>query len=214
MTPTIKRLAAGIFASLLVSFAGNAQAATLSFYCITGNLAGDCAIGEAQLTVDVTDLGGGNVNFRFLNAGPAASSISEVYFDDGTLLGVSTVTHNLGDPWTGGSAAPPNLPGGNSISPAFETTAGFLAGSNPSPVMNGVQAGERLDVVFALQGGGSFADILDELTTGELRIGMHVIGFASGGSESFVNNVIPVPAAVWLFGSALALMGWMRRKPA
>jgi hypothetical protein len=24
--------------------------------------------------------------------------------------------------------------------------------------------------------------------------------------------VIPVPAAVWLFGSALGLLGWMRRK--
>jgi len=26
------------------------------------------------------------------------------------------------------------------------------------------------------------------------------------------NGVIPVPAAVWLFGSALGLLGWMRRK--
>ena len=25
-------------------------------------------------------------------------------------------------------------------------------------------------------------------------------------------NVVPVPAAVWLFGSALGMMGWLRRK--
>jgi hypothetical protein len=25
-------------------------------------------------------------------------------------------------------------------------------------------------------------------------------------------SIVPVPAAVWLFGSALGLLGWMRRK--
>jgi hypothetical protein len=28
------------------------------------------------------------------------------------------------------------------------------------------------------------------------------------------STVVPVPTAVWLFGSALGLLGWMRRKPA
>lgn len=28
-----------------------------------------------------------------------------------------------------------------------------------------------------------------------------------------IQTVIPVPAAVWLFGSALGLLGWVRRKP-
>ena len=30
----------------------------------------------------------------------------------------------------------------------------------------------------------------------------------------YVPSVVPVPAAVWLFGSGLGLLGWMQRKPA
>jgi hypothetical protein len=31
-------------------------------------------------------------------------------------------------------------------------------------------------------------------------------------TDNIVTNVVPIPAAVWLFGSALAGLGWMRRK--
>lgn len=196
---------------------GAVQAATLSFYCIStgGTTAVDCPIATAQITVDVTGVSPGVVNFRFNNTGPLVSSISEVYFDNGTLLGISSVAHSAGDPWTGGSASPGNLPGGASISPPFVTTAGFLAESNPSPSQNGVRPGEYLDVVFNLQGGGTLADVLAELVTGEIRLGMHVIAFASGGSVSIVNApVVPVPAAAWLFGSSFGLLLIARRKAA
>lgn len=36
----------------------------------------------------------------------------------------------------------------------------------------------------------------------------------SNGSYSGVINTVPIPAAVWLFGSALGMMGWMRRRAA
>ncbi len=36
--------------------------------------------------------------------------------------------------------------------------------------------------------------------------------FNSIGIDNLVVNAVPVPAAVWLFGSGLGLLGWMRRK--
>ena len=117
----------------------SARAVTFGFGCITNNLAGDCAIGQAQLTVDVTAGPGPNqVTFTFNNVGGSASSIADVYFADGTLLGISKIRDKddsivslggLGDPgvdFTSGGASPPNLPGGNLVSPAFIVTAGFL----------------------------------------------------------------------------------------
>jgi hypothetical protein len=48
----------------------------------------------------------------------------------------------------------------------------------------------------------------------EGRNGLYM--FAREGSRVFIDDVmitaVPVPAAVWLFGSALAGLGWMRRK--
>ncbi len=47
----------GLLAGVLP--ASTSAALPVGFGCITGNIAGDCAIGEAQLAVEVTDLGGG-----------------------------------------------------------------------------------------------------------------------------------------------------------
>jgi hypothetical protein len=214
--------------SIAVGIAAPAGAVTYGFDCITNNLAGDCTIGEAQLSVDVTAGPLANqVTFTFNNVGAGASSIADVYFDDGTLLGISALRDaddsivalgGLGSPGVDFSlgAAPPDLPGGNTVVPPFNVTAGFLADSDAPAQPNGVNPGEFLQIVFNLQAGKTLADTLSALALagqpGGLRIGIHVQGFGSGGSESFINNPVPEPGTFALVAAGMLGLGIARRR--
>lgn len=195
---------------LFISTSTSAQAATFDFACITGNIAGDCAIGEAQLTVDVTDAGAGQVRFDFYNSGPSASSITDVYFDDGSILGIATIINTPTMVEFSAGASPPNLPGANGASPAFVATAGFSVDSDPPVQPLGVNPGEMLGLVYDLIGGQDFNDVIAELSDGTLRIGIHVQGYGTGGSESFVNNV-PEPSTALLLATGLCGLAMRRR---
>ncbi len=196
---------------LLTAFAMPASAASVGFGCITGSLASDCAIGETQLHLAITDEGPGQVRFTFSNSGPLQSVISEIYFDDGSLLGIASIINGTGVVFQQ-DANPPNLPGGNLASPPFQVTAGFLAEAVPSPAMNGVGAGEFVAIIFNLQGGASYSDVLTQLSDGTVRAGVHVISFTSGGSESFVNHPLPEPSTALLLLAAPGLVALRRRR--
>jgi hypothetical protein len=205
--------------AIIFLIAGPTHAIQLGFYNITNNNPLDAAIGESQLFVDVTNPVSNQVLFTFGNTGPAASSITDVYFDDGPLFSFAGLID--ADDGTGGDAgvdfsqgaSPPNLPGANNASPPFVTTAGFAFDSDAPTQPNGVNPGEELGILFNLLGSNSFADVIASLTNTSLRIGIHVQGFASGGSESFVNNPVPEPATMLLLGSGLiGLAGFGRKK--
>ena len=199
-----------ISALLLVPVA--AKAVPFGFGNISANEVNDAMIGEAQLSVDVTDAGGGQVSFIFNNIGPEASSVTDAYFDGGSYLGIATIVNGTGVDFSQG-AKPGNLPAGGNATPPFVATSGLTADSNPPTRPNGVDPGEMLETIFELQGGHTFGDVLDELRNGILRVGIHVQGYASGGSESFIHTV-PEPSTMLLLGIGLVglIGGAVRRR--
>lgn len=202
------------FLSIVCSAPLHAAMQSFSFYKLTNNNVEDLA---GQLSITVWDSAGANTEFGLSllstevlftvhNAVGIASNIAEVYFDDG-LLGPSTVINSLGGftDFDGGGASPGNLPGGNTATPAFIATSEFSADVNPGPPSRGVN--ESADILGIVLGLGSFADynaIIGAVNTGDLRFGYHIRSIGSaGGSDSYINTVVPLPAALWLFLSAL-----------
>jgi len=180
--------------------------------------------------VDLTELGLGTT---------ADSSITGIWFDDGSLLSIASIAV----PPEGGVSfsAPSNqdLPSGNTIDWNTSPGAAFSADSDPAVQPNGVNPGEYVTITFNLQPNKVLSDVYAALAEsvkpanagtdveGGLRIAIHGQGFAGGFSETFVNTgtrpdpfnqtLVPIPAAAWLFGSALLGMlgvGYRRRQAA
>jgi len=215
----MKNLVIAAFVLALGVFCVDVEAApTYSFVNITNNDAGNAAIGEAQLFVELLDPGSSQVTFMFTNTGSEASSITDVYFEDGSLLGIASIDDSLPGVEFSQYATPLDLPGKNNATPPFETTAGFSADSDPPVQPYGVNPLEWLGITFDLQTGRSFDDVVTDLATGTLRIGIHVQGFGNGGSESFINNgehcngKIPAPGAVILGSIGISCVNYLRRR--
>ena len=177
----------GLAVALIVTAAPAARADTFPFHCVTNNSPADCTTAEAQISMEVTDpvLGDDSVRLTFSNAGPDSSSLTAVYFDDGVIVTL-TVVPTPGVAFTAGSASPPDLPGGSTLTPPFVTTENLAADADPSPALNGVNPTESLVLDLDLQVGSTLQDVLDQLASGVLRVGVKVQSFSGGGSESLV----------------------------
>jgi len=202
----------------VLAFAPVASSTTVAFdQCVTDNNAGDCAIAFDQISLDVTSGGEEQVLFDFANTGSEMLTLARIYFDDGSLMELLSISNGGGvnftfDPFPG----PNDLPGGENAldqfgnPDPFVTTLGFLSGATAPPPTNGLEPGENLVLTFELAGGQTIDNILAELGDGTLRVGVHLINFASGGSESL--TTIPEPGTFAMLGLGILGLGVIARR--
>lgn len=166
---------------------------------------------DLDLYVKVTDPATGQVDFTFHNDSSINSCLSEIYFEDGLLLGSASITYG---PQTlfDYSARPKNPPGCYTLEPLFMTTEGLSFDSEPAPPKNGISPDEWVRITFDLENGGTFETVINELNTGALRIAAHIISLPDGSSESAVN--VPEPATICLLGFGSLVLLRRRRSTA
>jgi MYXO-CTERM domain-containing protein len=168
------------------------------------------------------------VNFTFSNIGSITSSITDVYFQDGTLLELAGSTFGGVGVAFQSPANPGDLPGGNNV--GFQTTAEWSADSDSPVTQNGVNNSttgidaDYVTITFWLQDGRDYNDTINALNlpfdqwtpqNHGLRVGLHLQGFpddGSGiGSGAFITSV-PLPTTSMLAMAGLGGVAVRRRR--
>ena len=231
--------------------AGNASAVLLPVTCILTEDTNPeaCAIGEAQLRIDVTDTGFNGIEILFTNIDSGLTiggidpnpGIHEIYFQtsrytptdsgfDEFYNSTMTVSPTSGapkvrlfsdiripGPGTEGNMTPMVLPGGNEV--GFEADFGIESTKDTpeqgDPFDFGInEGGETLLEWGKLRiDGFTFSAFEQAFLANDFRIGLHVRSFGEESASFVAMSAIPVPAAFWLFGTALiGFVGFSRRR--
>lgn len=159
---------------------------------------------DLDLNVEIVDKQS-HVDFIFNNDSLIDCSIARIYLQSNAFLGYAEIVNGPGTSFSW-YPTPHNLPGGKTLEPSFIAAYDLSMDSDPPVPKNGINPGEWLKTTFALINNGTFINVVDELNTGNLRIGAHVIGLPDGSSESAVITA-PEPTTLSLLGlGALAIL--------
>jgi hypothetical protein len=156
--------------------------------------------------------GVGYVDFTFYNISSVESSLARIYFDDGSLLGISSIINSPGTEFSEAFPGPGNLPAGETLTPPFVADREFTIGAVQPPPQNGVNPpppDEWVKINFDLVSGGTLEGVISELNSGVLRVGIHIIALPDGSSESAI--AIPEPATLFLLAAGATTLLRRRR---
>lgn len=96
---------------------------------------------------------------------------------------------------------------------AYESSVTYNVGGNPDNVTR-VIGGDDTDMGPPRNLSQAFSLFTIVQDSGGTLILSNGIDIMSAGTSYMTFSVVPVPAAAWLFGSALGLLGWARRRHA
>lgn len=202
------RLAIAVAAFAILAASPAAAISFSPFSCITNNSAGDCTIGTNQLSAEIVQ-SGADALLTLTMTGPDDGVVEQLFIESSLASGISFGSSvGVGDVAFGTGQVGGNLPGGTNVGfvEAFNISA-----SNPAP-RRGIGRHDQDDtspqsgtflITFT---GGDFQAFVDDL-----RIGVHVIGYESGGSEAFLSSAVPEPGTLSLIAVGLAGLGMHRR---
>jgi hypothetical protein len=152
------------------------------------------------------------VDFTFYNASTIDSSVARIFFDDGSLLDIANIINGPGTLFSEGAPGSNNLPSGENI--GFYADREFTIGADPPPSQNGIDnppPEEWVTIRFNLVSGANLQGVINELITGDLRVGIHIISLPDGLSESAI-MVVPEPATLMLLAAGAAAVLRKRKR--
>jgi hypothetical protein len=211
--------ASSVLASAMLLMAGAANAALIELAVNGGLETGDFtgwvqfpgSLGAAGQQISAVNPSAGTFSANLTEPDPAANIIKQANLAPGAWTPGQEI--NISFDYRGTATA-----GGVLFAELFSEIAG--GGTSSSVILGGAPLFPNGDPNVWTS--AAFTGFAGPDTSGGITLQFNAACGADAGcvSDYFIDNVsimadvavIPVPAAVWLFGSALGLLGWMKRR--